>query len=99
MAIAPELKPEDVQHGRADCAAYYNSYSLSGLVKPIRPDDAMKLFWPPIQENLTQMVTPLPADRQAWLHGWKVEYAAMLQDIIREKGQEEQELIFNDAPD
>ncbi len=85
MAITPEFKPEDVQRGRLDCSGYYNSRHLSNLVKPIRPEDAMRLFWPPVQESLTQMVTPLPVDRQAWLKGWSIEYAAILQDLISEK--------------
>jgi len=88
MAITPEFKPEDVQRGRLDCSGYYNSTHWSNLVKPIRPQDAMKLFWAPLKESLTQMETPLPADRQAWLKGWKLEFTTLLQDLIREKEED-----------
>ena len=60
---------------------YYNSQGFAGYTRNIRPEDAIKLFLPPVNEMLTQISTPLPKPRKDWIKGFKEEQFNILQEI------------------
>lgn len=61
------------KQGQKDCRTYYTTQAYSALAKKIQPEDAMKLFWPPENEMLTQISMPRPKPRQKWIAGFKKE--------------------------
>ena len=60
--------------------AIYKSVHYGWITKPMNPRDAMRLFWPPVDEQLVQFQTPLPPDRQAWLKGFEEEQTAIIEE-------------------
>jgi hypothetical protein len=59
--------------GQQDCRLYYQSQAYSSYTKSPRPEDAMRLFFPPENEMLSQMEMPRPKPKQKWLAGFKKE--------------------------
>ena len=65
----------------------YGSKHYQYISKPVRPEDAMKVFLPPIPQTLMQIPTPVPADREQWLRGFREEQETILEElkILEEK--------------
>lgn len=61
------------KQGRKACRTYYTGQATSNLTKHVKAEDAMKLYWPPIEEYLSQISSPLPKPRQKWIAGFKKE--------------------------
>ena len=61
------------EQGVEACKQYYTSPNFAGFIRNITPELAMGLFLPPVEEQLVQMVMPLPKPRQKWLAGFKKE--------------------------
>ena len=62
------------EQGQKDCRILYTSQAYSSLsLKQMTAERAMVIFWPPVEEQLVQMVMPLPKPRQKWLAGFKKE--------------------------
>lgn len=57
--------------GRAQCQAHYASQAYTGLSESIPAEEAMKLYWPCVEEQNVQIPMPLPQPRQKWLKGFK----------------------------
>lgn len=69
------------EQGQQDCRAYYESQGFAALSRTIRPEDAMRLFWPPVNEQLMMVSTPMPKDRAKWMVGFKAERTAIIQKM------------------
>ena len=65
------------EQGREDCKKYYESQAFAGLTRNVVPEQAIKLFWPPVEEQLVQMVMPMPKPRQKWIAGFRKEQTEM----------------------
>ena len=63
------------EEGRKACRTYYASQAFAGLTRSIKAEDAIKLFWPPVDEMQIMVSTPLPKPRQKWIAGFKKEQA------------------------
>lgn len=61
------------KQGQVDCKNYYTSPAYAGLTRFIKAEDAIKIFWPPVDEMNTQIAMPLPKPRQKWMAGFKNE--------------------------
>ena len=61
----------DYEQGQADCKKYYEGQAYQSLTRYVRAEDAMRLFWPPVNEMLVQYVAPLPQERKDWIAGFK----------------------------
>jgi len=61
------------EKGQRDCRAYYNSQAYAGLTRFVKAEEAIKLFWPPVDEMQIMVSTPLPKPRQKWIAGFKKE--------------------------
>jgi hypothetical protein len=63
------------EQGRMDFNTYKNSPAYMGFqdAHKIRAEDAMKLFWPPVNESMTQIQSPYPKPRVEWMKGWRLE--------------------------
>jgi len=59
------------EKGQRDCRAYYNSQAYAGLTRFVKAEEAIKLFWPPVDEMQIMVSTPLPKPRQKWIAGFK----------------------------
>ena len=66
------------KQGIIDCKGYYNDPGFAGLVRGIRPEDAIKLFFPPAEEAMMMISRPLDKDRVDWIAGWKQQFNDML---------------------
>ena len=72
---------EDYLAGVRAAQNYYNTKMYGGLVRPVRPEDAAKLFLPPVLEMMTPISTPLPKSRKSWIKGFAEEQAAILAEL------------------
>lgn len=61
------------EQGRQDARAYFESRSYSGLSEFIQAEEAIKLFWPPVEESMMLVSMPFPKPRQKWLAGFRQE--------------------------
>ena len=61
------------EQGQSDCRAYYTSQAYAGLTRNIKAEQAMKLFWPNVEEAQVMISMPLPKSRQKWIAGFKKE--------------------------
>lgn len=73
------------QEGRSAARAYYSSQGYASYTRFVKAEDAMKLFLPPVTEHLSQVSSPLPKSRQAWINGFSAE-----QEIITRRNHERQ---------
>ena len=46
------------EQGREQCRVYYNSQAYAGLTRAIKAEDAIKLFWPNVDEM--QIMVSMP---------------------------------------
>lgn len=74
------MSNEHYLEGVRAAQAYYGSQGFSNLTRTIRAEDAIKLFWPPVEEYLTQVSSPLPKPRKDWIKGFKEEQINILED-------------------
>lgn len=65
------MSNKDFEQGKKDCESFYRSPHFAWITRYVNPRDAMKLFWPSIQEFKTEISSPLPKPRQDWLKGFK----------------------------
>ena len=72
------------EQGQKACQAYYKSQAFAGLTRGVKADQAIKLFWPPTDEQLIMVSMPLPKPRQKWIAGFKKEQTAMLADLEKQ---------------
>jgi hypothetical protein len=80
------MQPDDkfykeYKAGARAAIAVYESVHYAYIHKPMRGMDAMKLFWPPVEEQLLQIQTPLPLDRQAWIKGFEEEQMNIQEEL------------------
>lgn len=61
------------EQGREACRQYYTSQAFASLTRNVKAEQAIKLFWPPVEEALIMVSTPLPKPRQKWIAGFKKE--------------------------
>ena len=66
------------EQGQKQCREYYASQAFAGLTRNIKAEDAIKLFWPPVDEMLIMVSTPLPKPRQKWIAGFKKQQVELL---------------------
>ena len=59
------------QQGKQDRIGFVKSQGYGSLSRDISAKDAMKVFLPPIANNLMQLSRPLPKDYQDWVNGWE----------------------------
>lgn len=64
-------KSEHYEAGRQAHHEYYNSQAYSGLSRGISASDAIKLFFPNVEESMMQVSSPLPKKRREWIKGWE----------------------------
>ncbi len=64
---------------------YYKSRYPAGYIKNVKAEDAIKIFLPPVNEQLVQIAMPLPKPRQKWIAGFKKEQITILADMERLK--------------
>jgi len=66
------------EEGKHAAFAYFTSQGFAGFTRDVKPEDAIKLFWPPLPVEEIQMEQPLPKPRQKWLAGFKKGKAEIL---------------------
>lgn len=66
------------EQGMHDCEVFYKGKTFGGFVRDVKAEDAMRLFWPPVKEMMTQISMPYPKDRKEWLAGFKKKQAEIL---------------------
>ncbi len=59
------------EQGKEDARRYYTSQAFAALTRGIRPEDAIKLYWPNVEESLMMVSTPLPKPRRDWIAGFR----------------------------
>ncbi len=64
--------------GKEDARAYYSSQALAGFTKYIKPEDAIRIYWPPVEESMMMVSSPLPKPRQKWIAGFRKEQLIIL---------------------
>ena len=69
------MSAEDFVAGRRARRAFVTSVLYAAYDNALPPEEAMKLFLPPVSESLVQIARPLPQDRQDWIRGWEEERA------------------------
>jgi hypothetical protein len=69
------------KQGQKACREYYASQAFSGLTRAVKAEQAIKLFLPPVEEQLIQVAMPLPKPRQKWLAGFKKEQNTMIAEL------------------
>jgi hypothetical protein len=72
--------------GKQNCTEYYNSHGFSSLTRNIRAEDAMRLFWPPVEEAMIMIERPLDKNRSEWLKGWKTQFKEILINLTTQTG-------------
>ena len=75
------MSNEHYFEGVRACQSYYNSQGFAGLSRYVRAEEAIKLFMPPVNEQLIQVSTPLPKPRRDWIKGFKEEQANIIADL------------------
>ena len=68
--------------GRQAARNYYKSQAFSGLTRFISPEVAIRLFFPPVDEQLVMIAMPLPKNRQKWIAGFKKEQQIIMDTIV-----------------
>lgn len=68
------------EQGREACRVYYKSQAFAGLTRNITAEEAVKLFWPNVDEQHIMVAMPLPKPRQKWIAGFKKEQSEMPKD-------------------
>jgi len=64
---------------------YRESQAYAGLSRNIKPEDAIKLFFPNVEESMMQVSSPLPKNRRDWITGWKAAAKEELKELKREE--------------
>ena len=72
-----ENEDSHYEQGRTDARGYYKSQALTSLTEFVTAEDAMKLYWPPVEESMMMVSMPLPKPRQKWIAGFKKEQIAI----------------------
>jgi len=70
---------EHYLEGVRACQAYYCSQGFSNLTRQVRAEDAIRLFLPPVAEQMTPISSPLPKPRRDWIKGFKEEQINILE--------------------
>ncbi len=58
------------EEGRRDRNRFLFSQGFASLSRNITATDAMRLFLPPVKNDMVQMSRPLPKPFQDWVDGW-----------------------------
>jgi len=69
------------QQGRQDCQGFIKSQGYMGLSRNILAKDAMKVFLPPVPQDMMQVQRPLPKPYADWVKGWKDAKAEEKEDV------------------
>lgn len=69
------------EQGQKACREYYASQAFAGLTRGVKAEEAIKLFLPPVDEQLIQVAMPLPKPRQKWLAGFRKEQITVLAEL------------------
>lgn len=72
------------ERGKQNCREYFNSQAFAGLTRDIRAEEAIKIFWPPADEQLIQVSMPIPKPRQKWIAGFKKAQKERQQEVSDE---------------
>ena len=80
------MSNEHYLEGVRAAQSYYRSQGYGGFTRYVRAEDAIKLFWPPVEEYLTQVSSPLPKPRKDWIKGFKEEQSAILAELENDTG-------------
>ena len=67
--------------GQQAAIYYYRVYFPAGYILDANPELVIRLFLPPVEEQLMQIATPLPKNRQKWIAGFKKEQTTILADM------------------
>lgn len=74
-----QTRLEETYETGVKCAnAFYSSECYAQFDYEIKPEDAARLFLPPVVESMAQMQMPLPKGRREWLHGFADEQERIL---------------------
>jgi len=79
------MSNDDYLNGVRAAQSYHKAHGY-GYCKNIRAEDAIKMYWPPIEEQMVQYSSPLPKPRQDWIKGFKEEQAAILAELENNPG-------------
>lgn len=75
------MADQDYKDGARAAIEFYNSVHFVWVVKPVLPEDAMRLFLPPVEQQMMQVQTPMPKPRKDWLKGFKEEQENILREL------------------
>lgn len=67
---ATDPKPEYYLMGRAAFHAWMNSRHFAQFDRDAPTIDVMRLFLPPVPQDMMQVARPLPKHNQEWLRGF-----------------------------
>jgi len=59
------------EEGRQARQGFITSQGYMGLSRNITAKDAMKVFLPPVPQDMMQVQRPLPAGNKKWINGWE----------------------------
>lgn len=71
------------KEGQRAATYYYRVYYPAGYIRDANPELVIKLFLPPVEEQLMQISTPLPKNRKKWISGFKKEQITILANMER----------------
>ena len=75
------MSNEHYLEGVRAAQSFYRSRYYGGFDRNIKAEDAIKFFWPPVEESLIQYTAPIPKPRKDWIKGFKEEQAAILAEL------------------
>jgi hypothetical protein len=78
------MSDKDYLDGARAAQYYYHSQAYGSLTRYVKAEDAMRLFWPPVEESMMQVQTPLPKPRRDWIKGFKEEQVNILNELENE---------------
>ena len=76
--MAKQEEENYFEQGQRAARGYYKSQAMAGLTRYIKPEEAIKLFWPNAEETLMMVSTPMPKPRQKWISGFRKEQMVIL---------------------
>lgn len=75
-----KMSNEHYLEGVRAAQGYYGSH-CHGFSMNIKAEDAIRIYWPPVEEQMVQYQSPLPKPRKDWIRGFKEEQAVILAEL------------------